>query len=193
MLHRLYARLIALSATRLAPVWLFCVAFAEASFFPVPPDILLIPMVLARPDRAWWLAGVCTAGSVSGGALGYWIGYALFNQVAAPVVHVFHAEAQYQAVLALYRHYGFWAILIKGLTPIPFKLVTIAAGAAHLALAPFFMACVITRGGRFFLVEAWPLRFYGDRARIFIETRLVQVTWAVLLVTVAVLVLLRFL
>ena len=192
MLHRLYARLIALAATPRAPVWLFCIAFAEASFFPLPPDALLVPMILARPKRAWLLALICTAGSVAGAALGYWIGAALFSQVALPVVHFFHAEQQYQAVLALYARYGFVAILIKGLTPIPFKLVTIAAGAAHLALWQFFLASVITRGGRFFLVEALPLRLFGDRARMFIETRLVQVTWGLLALTVAGVLALRF-
>ena len=192
MLHSLYARLLVLSATRLAPVWLFGVAFAEASFFPLPPDALLIPMILARPRRAWVLAGVCTAGSVAGAALGYWIGAALFDQVARPVVHVFGAERQYQAVLALYRRYGFVAILIKGLTPIPFKLVTIAAGAAHLDLGQFFLACVITRGGRFCLIEALPLRLFGDRARMLIDRRLVQITWAFLILTITGLLILRF-
>lgn len=193
MLHRLYARLIALAETRGAPVWLFGIAFAEASFFPLPPDLLLIPMILARPRRAWWLAGICTAGSVAGGALGYWIGYALFDAVARPVVHAFGAEAQYAAVLHLYARYGFEAILIKGLTPIPFKLVTIAAGAAHLALGPFFLACVLTRGGRFFLIEAVPLRLFGERARVFIEQRLAAVMWTVLAVTVLGVVALRYL
>ncbi len=192
MLHRLYARLLALSATRLAPAWLFCIAFAEASFFPVPPDALLIPMILARPRRAWVLAAICTVGSVSGGLLGYWIGFALLDQVARPLVHFFHAESQYRAVLALYARYGFVAILIKGLTPIPFKLVTIAAGAAHFELGQFVVACAITRGGRFFLVEALPLRLFGDRARVFIDRWLVQVTWALLALTVLAFVVLRY-
>ncbi len=193
MLHALYGRLLALSATRGAPAWLFCIAFAEASVFPVPPDALLIPMVLARPRRAWVLAGLCTAGSVAGAALGYWIGAALFDEVARPVVHLFGAERQYQAVLTLYQRYGFVAILIKGLTPIPFKLVTIAAGAAHLDLGRFFLACVITRGGRFFLVEAVPLRLFGDRARAFIDRRLVGITWALLALVVLGVLALRFL
>ena len=183
MLHRLYARLIALAATPAAPVWLFLIAFVEASVFPLPPDALLIPMILARPRRAWMLALLCTIGSVAGAALGYWIGAALFDPIARPVVHFFHAEQQYQAVLTLYQRYGFVAILIKGLTPIPFKLVTIAAGAAHLDLGRFFLACVITRGGRFFLVEALPLRLFGDRARLLLETHLVPVTWALLALT----------
>lgn len=192
MLHTLYGRLLALSATRLAPVWLFCIAFAEASFFPLPPDALLIPMVLARPRRAWLLAAICTAGSVAGAALGYWIGAALFDHVARPIVHFFGAERQYAAVLTLYQRYGFEAILIKGLTPIPFKLVTIAAGAAHVDLGRFFLACLITRGGRFFLVEALPLRLFGDRARAFIDRRLVQITWALLVSAIAGVLALRF-
>jgi membrane protein YqaA with SNARE-associated domain len=178
MLARLYAAIIALAATRMAPLWLFGVAFAEASFFPLPPDALLIPMILARPRRAWFFAAICTAGSVIGGLFGYWIGAALFDRVALPVVHFYHIEHAYGAFLDLYRRWGFWAILIKGLTPIPFKLVTIAAGAAHLDLPLFILACIITRGGRFFLIEAVPLRIFGDRARVFIEERLVLLTTA---------------
>ncbi len=193
MLHRLYARLIALSATRLAPLWLFCVAFAEASFFPLPPDLLLIPMILARPARAWWLAGVCTAGSVLGGLLGYLIGATLFTTLAVPVVHFYHAEHAYAAFKSYFEHYGFIAILVKGLTPIPFKLVTIAAGAARFSLPQFVLACIITRGGRFLLIEALPLRIFGERARVFIERRLGLVTTIFLVLAIAGLAALRFL
>ena len=193
MLHRLYDRVIALSATRLAPLWLFCTAFAEASVFPIPPDVLLIPMILARPARAWWLAFACTAGSVLGGLLGYWIGAALLEPLAMPLVHFYHAEHAYAAFKTYVAAYGFVAILAKGLTPIPFKLVTIAAGAAHFDLGQFVLACVITRGGRFFLLEAVPLRFFGDRARVFVEERLVLVTSSVLALAVAGFVVLRFL
>ena len=192
-MRHLYQRLIALSGNRHAPLWLFAVAFAEASFFPLPPDLLLIPMILSRPQRAWWLAGICTAGSVAGGLLGYWIGATLFNQLAAPVVHFYHAEHAYQSFLEIYKRYGFWAILIKGLTPIPFKLVTIASGAAHLDLGKFVLACVITRGGRFFLAEAIPLRLYGDRARVFIDRRLGLVSFGFLLLAILGVVLLRYL
>jgi len=193
MLSRAYAWIIALAATPLAPLWLFCVAFAEASFFPIPPDVLLIPMILASPRRAWGLALVCTAGSVIGGLFGYWIGAALLNQVAMPVVRFYHAEHAYLAFLAFYASWGFWAILIKGLTPIPFKLVTIAAGAAHFSLGPFVVACIITRGGRFFLFEALPLRVFGDRARDFIEHRLVLVTSAVAAAAIGGILVLKFL
>ncbi len=193
MLSRSYAFVIALAATRLAPLWLFCVAFAEASFFPIPPDALLIPMILARPRRAWWLALVCTSGSLIGGLFGYWIGAALLSRLALPVIHFYHAEQAYAAFLAVFQKWGFWAIIAKGLTPIPFKLVTIAAGAAHFDLKLFVIACVITRGGRFFLVEALPLRIYGDRARAFIERRLVFVTSAVAAAAVGGVLVLRFL
>ena len=184
MLRTLYARLIALSATRMAPLWLGCVAFAEASFFPLPPDLLLIPMVLARPRRAWAFAAIATAGSVAGGLFGYWIGAALFDSVAMPVVHFYHAEVGYHAFLAFYARWGFWAILFKGLTPIPFKLVTIASGAAHMDLGTFVAACIITRGGRFFLVEALPLRFFGDRARVFIDERVGVISALVLIAAI---------
>ena len=192
-MHRLYARLVALSATRAAPAWLFGVAFAEASFFPLPPDLLLIPMILARPARAWWLAGICTIGSVLGGLLGYWIGAALFEAVAGPVIHFYHAEHAYETFKSYVTQYGFVAILAKGLTPIPFKLVTIAAGAAHFDLGAFVLACAITRGGRFFLLEAVPLRIFGDRARVFIEGRLGLILVVVFLAAVAGVVTLRYL
>jgi membrane protein YqaA with SNARE-associated domain len=193
MLARFYAWLIALAATRLAPLWLFLTAFAEASFFPPPPDLLLIPMILARPRRAWWLAFICTFGSVLGALLGYWIGAALLESVALPIVRFYHAQAAYAGFLAFYARWGFWAILFKGLTPIPFKLVTISAGAAHFDLGQFVLACIITRGGRFFLLEALPLRIFGDRARAFIERRLVLVTSALAGAAVAGVLVLRFL
>jgi membrane protein YqaA with SNARE-associated domain len=193
MFRKLYKQLLALAETRSAPAWLFGVAFAEASFFPIPPDALLIPMVLARPRRAWLLAGICTAGSVIGGLFGYWIGAHVFDQIAMPVVRFYHAEAGYHAFLAFYARWGFWAILFKGLTPIPFKLVTIASGAAHFDLTSFVIACIITRGGRFFLLEALPLRIYGDRARDFIERRLGMISAGVLVAGVGGVLALRFL
>jgi membrane protein YqaA with SNARE-associated domain len=191
-MRNFYRRLLALSATRLAPLWLFCIAFAEASFFPLPPDALLVPMILARPGRAWAFAAIATAGSVVGGLFGYWIGASVFDQVAMPVVRFYHGEAAYHAFLAFYARWGFWAILIKGLTPIPFKLVTIASGAAHYDLASFVIACIITRGGRFFLIEALPLRLYGDRARDFIERRLGVISFGVLVAAIGGVLALRF-
>ncbi len=153
MLRQLYDRVIALSATRWAMPALAATSFAEASFFPVPPDVLLAPMVLARPERAWLYAFVCSLASVLGALLGYAIGLWL-TPLGLAILKVFgHAEG-----LGVYRdwfaHNGFVVILLKGLTPIPFKLVTIAAGLARFDLGLFVLAAAITRSGRFFLEAA---------------------------------------
>ncbi len=171
MLNRLAERLLALSARPSAPLWLAVVSFAEASVFPLPPDLLLIPMVLARPRRAWWLAALCTLASVAGGALGYAIGAVLLEQVALPVLRAYGQEAAFAAFQARYAEWGVWIILVKGLTPIPYKVVTIASGAAHFDFAVFMAASLATRGARFFLV-AGLLRLFGERVRLFVERRL---------------------
>lgn len=175
MLQRLYQRVLALSASPRAPWWLAAVSFAESSFFPIPPDVLLIPMALARPERAWRLAAICTVASVTGGALGYLIGYALFDQLAAPLLHAYHYDAAFARFQDTYARWGLWVILIKGLTPIPYKIVTIASGAAHFDFAVFMAASLVTRGLRFFIVAAL-LRRYGEPVRDFIERRLTLVT-----------------
>jgi membrane protein YqaA with SNARE-associated domain len=175
MLRRLYLRTLALAASPRAPWWLAVIAFAEASFFPIPPDALLIPMALARPDRAWRLALICTLGSVAGGALGYYIGYAVFDQLARPLINFYGYGPRFAAFQAMYAQYGVWIILIKGLTPIPYKIVTIASGAAHFDFAVFMLASAVTRGARFFAVAAL-LRFFGSSVRDFIERRLTLVT-----------------
>ncbi|MBU6500146.1 MAG: DedA family protein [Rhodospirillales bacterium] len=177
MLQRLYQRVLLLAASPRAPWWLFAIAFAESSFFPVPPDALLIPMAIARPQRAWGLAFICMIGSVVGGALGYLIGYALFAVLAVPILHFYHYDAAFAAFQRTFAEYGLWFILIKGLTPIPFKIVTIASGAAKFNFPLFMAASVVTRGGRFFLL-ALLLRFFGERVRDFIERRLMLVTMA---------------
>ncbi|CAH2604504.1 DedA family protein [Rhodovastum atsumiense] len=175
MLRRLYDRVLALAGSRRAGLWLALVSFAESSFFPIPPDALLIPTVLARPERAWRLAFICTAASVAGGALGYFIGYALFDQLARPILATYHYEAAFQAFQAKYAEWGLWVILIKGLTPIPYKIVTIASGAAKFDFLVFMLASTVTRASRFFLVAAL-LRQFGEPVRDFIERRLTLVT-----------------
>lgn len=175
MLRRLYDRVLALAGSRLAPVWLAVISFAESSIFPIPPDALLIPMCLARPDRAWRLALICTVASVLGGVLGYFIGYALFEVIAEPILRLYHYEAAFERFKATYAEWGLWVILIKGATPIPYKIVTIASGAASFNFAVFMAASIATRGARFFLV-AGLLRAYGEPVREFIERRLTLVT-----------------
>lgn len=170
MLRKLYDWAMGLAASRHAPVSLFAVAFAESSFFPVPPDIMLAPMVLAKPQRAFVYAGICTLGSVIGGLLGYAIGFYL-APVAQHLLTLFghpNAEAEFQA---LFAKVGLWIILIKGLTPIPYKLVTIASGFAGYNLFLFVVLSAITRGVRFGIV-AGLLAYFGDPIRNFIEKRL---------------------
>jgi len=178
MLRNLYHSVLALAASPRAPWWLAVIAFAESSFFPIPPDALLVPMALARPERAWRFALICTIASVSGGALGYFIGYAVFDQLARPVIALYGYGAKFAAFQAMYAEWGLWLILIKGLTPIPYKIVTIASGAAHFNFWVFMAASAVTRGARFFIV-ATLLHFWGDRVRDFIERRLTLVTTTV--------------
>jgi membrane protein YqaA with SNARE-associated domain len=180
MLRKLYARVMALAASPYAGWWLALIAFAEASFFPIPPDALLVPMALARPRSAWKFAAICTVASVAGGALGYLIGFAVFDQIAQPILRMYGYGAAYAAFQAKFQEYGMWIILIKGLTPIPYKIITIAAGAARFDFLLFMMASALTRGVRFFLV-ATLLHFYGDAVRDFIERRLTLVTSALAL------------
>jgi membrane protein YqaA with SNARE-associated domain len=177
MLRNLYARTLTLAASPRAPWWLAVIAFAEASCFPIPPDALLIPMAIARPREAWRYAAICTVASVIGGALGYYIGYAVFDQLAQPLIRLYGYDDRFAAFQALYAQYGLWVILIKGLTPIPYKIVTIASGAAHFNFWVFMAASIATRGMRFFLVAAL-LRAFGNPVRDFIERRLALVTGA---------------
>ena len=179
MLRRFYDRILALAGSPRAGWWLAAIAFAESSFFPVPPDVLLVPMVLARRERAWHLAAICTLFSVIGGALGYFIGYALFDVLAEPILRAYHYQDAFAAFQATYQKWGLWVILVKGLTPIPYKIVTIASGAARFDFLLFMLASAATRGVRFFLV-AGLLRLYGAPIQDFIERRLSLVTSGVL-------------
>jgi len=176
MLRRLYDRVLLLSADRRAPVWLALVSFAESSFFPIPPDVLLFPMALAKPERAYRFAFLCTVASVLGGMLGYLIGYALYEQLAAPLIHFYHLENAAEAFVTGFQNYGFWIIIVKGLVPvIPYKLVTIASGLAHFDFATFVIASIITRAARFYLVAAAVVR-YGAPVQAFVEQRLALIT-----------------
>ena len=153
MLRAIYDRILALAAGRWAIPALAAVAFAESSFLPLPPDALLAPMVLARGERAWLYALVCTLGSVLGGLFGYAIGFYLapFGVKLLAVMGHSGGLASFQS---WYARFGLWVILIKGLTPIPYKLVTIASGLAHFSLPVFMAASLATRGARFFLEAA---------------------------------------
>jgi membrane protein YqaA with SNARE-associated domain len=175
MMHRAYAWTMRTASHRKAPQALFWVAFAESSFFPIPPDVMLIPMVVANPARAWFYAGICTLGSVLGGVAGYAIGYFLYETLGLWVINLYGLAAHAEAYRAAYNEWGLWIILIKGLTPIPYKLVTIASGAAAFNFWVFIAASIVTRAGRFFLVAAL-LYWFGEPIRDFIERRLTLVT-----------------
>ncbi len=160
------------------------VSFAESSFFPIPPDIMLIPMVIAQRAKAWLLAGVCTIASVVGGFFGYAIGYFFFETLGKWVIDLYGLQGGFADFQQQFNEYGLWIILVKGLTPIPYKLVTIASGAAHFDLLTFGLASLVTRGGRFYLV-AGLLYLIGQPARTFVEKHLTLVTTAFAVIIVA--------
>jgi membrane protein YqaA with SNARE-associated domain len=183
MLRRLYDWCIDAAGKRHAAWILGGVSFAESSFFPVPPDAMLIPMALARPDRAFFFAAVCTLASVTGGLLGYFIGAELYATVGQWLISLYGYGDKVEAFRDAYAHYGAWIILLKGLTPIPYKIVTITSGFAGFNIGLFIVLSVITRGVRFYLL-AFLLNRYGDRARHIIEKHLGLWTAIFLLVLV---------
>jgi membrane protein YqaA with SNARE-associated domain len=171
MMKRLYDWIMGLAASDRAPAALFWVSFVESSFFPIPPDVMLIPMVIAQRHRAWLIAGVCTIASVMGAMLGYAIGFYLFETIGMWVIHLYGLEDKVAQFKVFYDQYGLMVILVKGLTPIPFKLITIMSGAMQFNFLTFVAACIVTRGFRFFIVAAL-LRLFGEPIREFIEKRL---------------------
>jgi membrane protein YqaA with SNARE-associated domain len=174
MLRGLYERVMRLSGSPNAVFALFAIAFAESSFFPVPPDVMLAPMVLARPERTWRYAAVCTSGSVIGGMLGYAIGYGL-EPLGRWLLTVSGLPGGEAALQAGFARWGAGIILLQGLLPIPYKLVTITTGLAHFSLWQFALASCVTRGVRFFGVAALVRRF-GPGLLPMIERRLVMAT-----------------
>ncbi len=164
MFDRLYRWTLALSQSRHAPLALGAVAFAESSFFPIPPDLVLVPMALAQPRRAWFYAAICTVASVLGGMLGYAIGALLYDTVGQWLISVYHYADKMDAMRAAYAQWGWALILIKGLTPIPYKLVTIVSGLLGYNFWLFVLLSIITRGARFFIVAGLLNRF-GDPIR----------------------------
>jgi len=192
MIRSLYDWVIRFAAHPRALWALAVVSFMESSFFPIPPDVMLIPMVLANRAKAFTIAAVCTVSSVLGGLLGYAIGYYFFETLGEWVVRTYHMQAGLNAFRDGFDRYGIWIILIKGLTPIPYKLVTIASGAAHFDLFTFVWASIVTRGARFFLVSALLWKF-GEPIRAFVEKRLTLLTWLFLIALVGGFVAFRYL
>jgi membrane protein YqaA with SNARE-associated domain len=171
MLRRLYDWCIAAASKPYATWIMGIVSFVESSFFPVPPDAMLVPMALARPDKAYFFATICTLSSVAGGMLGYAIGYFLYESVGLWLMHLYGYGGKIEAFRQAYVEWGTWIILLKGLTPIPYKIVTIASGFTGYPFIPFVLLSIVARGMRFFLV-AFLIHRYGPQARAIIEERL---------------------
>lgn len=171
MLRRMYDWCID-AAHKPYALWILgIVSFAESSFFPIPPDVMLIPMALARPNKAWLYATICTVTSVAGGVVGYLIGHLLYDSVGQWVIQFYGYGDKVEAFRAGYAEYGAWIILLKGLTPIPYKLVTIASGLAAFSFPIFIAASALTRGARFFLV-AFIVKKFGPALLPVVERRL---------------------
>jgi membrane protein YqaA with SNARE-associated domain len=171
MLRALYDWTMRLAASRGATPALATVSFIESSVFPIPPDALLVPMVIADRRKAWWYAFVCTVTSVAGGIAGYFIGLLLFELVGRPVLAFYGYMDRFETFQETYNAWGAWAVLIAGVTPFPFKVITIASGATQLSLPVFIVASIVARGIRFFAV-AGLLYLFGPPIRRFIEERL---------------------
>jgi membrane protein YqaA with SNARE-associated domain len=184
MLQRLYDRTIRLAGHRHAVWWLFVLSVAEASFFPIPIEAMLLPMMFAAPRRCWFFAGIATAGTVIGGLGGYAIGALLYDTVGEPLLAFYGHQDAYHHFAGLYDEWGAWIVFAGGFTPIPFKVVTIASGVAHLDLVVFVVASVVSRGLRF-LIEAALLTWFGPPIRQFIEKRLALVATVSFVVAIA--------
>ena len=168
LVQRTYDIMLNLSAKDNAILFLFIVAFIESSFFPIPPDIMLIPMILATPNKAWRIATTATVASVLGGYLGYSIGIFAFDLIAKPILEFYSAMEQFHEFENYYHKYGAWIVFGAGITPFPYKIITIASGVVHLDPIVFGVASVLARGMRFFLV-AWLLKKFGAPMKTFIE------------------------
>ncbi|SEL25119.1 YqaA family protein [Pacificibacter marinus] len=171
MLKRLYDWTLSMAQHPRALWALAFVAFVESSVFPIPPDILMIPLIVARPKAAFKIAFVATAASVAGGMLGYYIGYGAFETIGRPVLEFYGKDAYFDEFALKYNEWGAWAVLIAGVTPFPYKVITILSGATALSLPIFIAASITARALRFFIVAALLWKF-GEPIRTFIEKRL---------------------
>jgi len=171
MIKTVYNWTIKLSATRYALWALAIVAFAESSFFPIPPDLLLIPLIIAKPKNAYLIAFIAMIASVLGGGLGYYIGLKLYETVGIIIINFYHAQQLFLEFQTQFNKYGAAAVLFAGVTPFPYKIITISSGIAGMPIYQFFIFSIIARGARFFII-AILLRLYGEPIRNFIERHL---------------------
>lgn len=171
MIRRLYDWVLSLAGHRHAIWALAAISFVESSVFPIPPDVLMIPMIVARPNRAFLIATVALVASVLGGILGYAIGAFLFDAIGQPVLDFYGAAKEFDSFAARYNDWGAWAVLIAGVTPFPYKIITILSGSTGLNFGIFLLASILARGLRFFVLAGLLWKF-GPPVRDFIERRL---------------------
>lgn len=183
LLRRIYNWVLTWADSKYGGLALFVLAFVESSFFPIPPDVLLMALCLGARDKALRYAMICSMGSVLGGLFGYAIGAFAFETVGQPIIDFYGAAGKYDQVGQLYDDHGFWIVFLAGFTPIPYKIITIAAGVFKIALGPFLIASLIGRSARFFLV-AGLLRSFGEPMRAFIDRwfNLLTVVFSILLI-----------
>jgi membrane protein YqaA with SNARE-associated domain len=190
LLLNLYNYIIRLASDAKAKYYLFILSFSESSFFPIPPDVMLLPMCMANHSRAWYFALITTVGSVLGGIFGYFIGSLSFDFIE-PFLNNWGYIDSYLIAVQWFEDWGFWAVFIAGFSPIPYKMFTIAAGATYMPLIPFVIASVIGRGARFYLI-ALLVKVFGNQADIFIKRYIDRIGWG-LVIIVALLVLMYLL
>ncbi len=183
MFNKIYAKMLKWAALKQAPYYLAALSFAESSFFPLPPDIMMIPMSLANPNRAMYFALLTTVTSVIGGIFGYFIGFMAYKTLALPLINYFHYEAQYQHIVAWFSHYGTWAVLLAGFSPIPYKLFTISAGSMQMPIIPFILASILGRGGRFLLVGGM-IKKFGLKIAEVLEKRINLLGWSTVIIAI---------
>ena len=183
LIRRLYDWVLAWGETQYAPYALFALAFAEASFFPIPPDVLLIALAVSKPSKAFRFAMICTAASILGGTLGYSLGHFGYESVGKPIIDFYHGEEVMLAIKAKYDTYGFWGVLVAAITPIPYKVFTISSGFFNFSFVQFMSASILGRSLRFFAL-AFVLWKYGAPIKVFIDRyfNLLAIAFVILLI-----------
>ena len=183
IVRRLYHWVLSWADSPYGPLALLLLAFAEASFFPVPPDVLLMPLALGEPKKAFRYAFLCTVGSVTGGLLGYYIGFKLMGTIGVKILTFYGAMEKFEYLRHLYNQYNVWFLGVAGFTPIPYKVFTIASGAFHSPLLLFVVVSTVSRAARFYLVSLF-FYLWGEQARDFIEKyfNLLSIAFVVLLI-----------
>jgi membrane protein YqaA with SNARE-associated domain len=191
LFRRLYDKVLSWSSHQHAPYYLAGVSFVESSFFPIPPDVMLIPMIMSKPSKIWRYTFITILASVIGGLFGYALGFYAFETIGLPMINALALQSSYEKAVQWFAHYGFIAVLIAGFTPIPYKLFTIAAGVSQMALLPFIVASILGRTLRF-LIVAGLVRLLGKRLEPMILKYIEKIGWGMIALLVIGLLLYNF-